>query len=116
MVWIFQVGKMTERSDDMQLFADCAFVAFDRFARTPESRRCILEIFAALERPGVQRRAGKQTSRLVSGEKINDKIDTAFPISARRLAFRSTILSAPSARTSFDFVTDNIAITFAPLP
>jgi hypothetical protein len=46
---------MTERSDDLQLFVDCAFVAFDQFARAPESRRCILEIFAALERPGVRR-------------------------------------------------------------
>jgi len=46
---------MTERSDDLQFFVDCAFVAFDQFAQAPESRRSILDIFAALERSGRER-------------------------------------------------------------
>jgi len=40
---------MTERSEDLQFFVDAAFVAFDQFARAAESRRSILQIFAALE-------------------------------------------------------------------
>lgn len=43
---------MTERSDDLQLFVNCAFVAFDRFVRGPEFRRCILEICAGSRSPG----------------------------------------------------------------
>ena len=65
---------MTQRSDDLQLFVDCAFVAFDQFARTPESRRSILEIFAALERPGMRREG--QGSRLP----VCQHLDTALAV------------------------------------
>jgi hypothetical protein len=46
---------MTRRSEALQSFVDAASVAFDQFAQAPESRRSILQIFAALEEPGLQR-------------------------------------------------------------
>ncbi|MEK1853213.1 MAG: dimethylsulfoniopropionate lyase [Phyllobacterium sp.] len=46
---------MTERNENLQVFVDAAFVAFDQFAQTPESRRSILQIFAALEHSGTAR-------------------------------------------------------------
>jgi hypothetical protein len=65
---------MTQRSDDLQLFVDCAFVAFGQFAGAPESRRSILEIFAALERPGMRREG--QGSRLP----VCQHLDTALAV------------------------------------
>lgn len=65
---------MTQRSDDLQLFVDCAFVAFDQFAHAPGSRRSILEIFAALQRPGVRREG--QGSRLP----VCQHLDTALAV------------------------------------
>jgi hypothetical protein len=43
---------MTERSETLQFFVDAAFVAFDQFAKTPEARRSIHQIFTVLEHPG----------------------------------------------------------------
>ena len=43
---------MTERGEDLQFFVDAAFTAFDQFARAPEARRSMRQIFAALETPG----------------------------------------------------------------
>jgi hypothetical protein len=40
---------MTERSENLQLFADAAFVAFDQCAQTTKARVAILQIFVALE-------------------------------------------------------------------
>lgn len=53
---------MTERNENLQLFVDTAFVAFDQFAQSTEARVSILQIFAALERPGAER--GGMGSRL----------------------------------------------------
>ncbi|THK38997.1 transcriptional regulator [Ensifer sp. MPMI2T] len=46
---------MTRRSEALQLFVDAAFVAFDQFAKAPQSRRSIPQIFSALEVPGAER-------------------------------------------------------------
>jgi hypothetical protein len=46
---------MTRRSEILQSFVDAAFAAFDQFAEAPQSRRSILQIFSALEVPGVER-------------------------------------------------------------
>ncbi|MBB3236965.1 dimethylsulfoniopropionate lyase [Phyllobacterium endophyticum] len=47
---------MIERNDNLQLFADAAFVAFDQFAQTTKARVAVLQIFAALELACPQRR------------------------------------------------------------
>lgn len=46
---------MTERDEQLQLFLDATFVAYDRQVRSADGRRSILEIFGMLERPGVAR-------------------------------------------------------------
>ncbi|MEF0941242.1 dimethylsulfoniopropionate lyase [Rhizobium sp. BR 362] len=46
---------MMERSEDLQRFVEAAFIAFDKFARDPEARRSIPQIFARLEYPGQER-------------------------------------------------------------
>lgn len=46
---------MNDRSEDLQLFVDAAFTAFDQFARDPDARRAILDIFGALKAPGAER-------------------------------------------------------------
>lgn len=43
---------MTERDEQLQLFLDATFVAYDRHVRSTEGRRSLLEIFGTLERPG----------------------------------------------------------------
>jgi hypothetical protein len=47
---------MTERGESLQLFVDAAFAAFDQFAKEYDARRSMLQILAALERPGAQRK------------------------------------------------------------
>lgn len=46
---------MSLRNESLQVFLDATFVAFDQFAKAPEARRSIRQIFAALERPGAAR-------------------------------------------------------------
>ena len=46
---------MTERSENLQFFVDAAFAAFDQFAKAPEARRSIPQIFTLLEQPGPER-------------------------------------------------------------
>jgi hypothetical protein len=47
---------MTERNENLQLFVDTAFVAFDQFAQTTQARVSIHRIFAALELTGAGRK------------------------------------------------------------
>ena len=46
---------MTERSENLQFFVDAAFAAFDQFAKAPEARRSIPQIFTLLEQSGPER-------------------------------------------------------------
>ncbi|MBY5572140.1 transcriptional regulator [Rhizobium leguminosarum] len=46
---------MSLRNESLQIFLDAAFVAFDQFAKAPDARRSVRQIFAALERPGAAR-------------------------------------------------------------
>lgn len=46
---------MTGRSDALQSFVDAARAAFGQFARAPESRRSIRQIFSALDHPAAER-------------------------------------------------------------
>jgi len=43
---------MAERSDQLQLFVDAAFAAFERYADDAEARRSVSEIFSRLETAG----------------------------------------------------------------
>lgn len=76
---------MTERSEDLQLFVDTAFVAFDQFARAPEARGSMREIFAALEKPG-QMRSGPGSRLPVCGE-----LDAALSIDTPHSALQRLI-------------------------
>ena len=76
---------MTERSEDLQLFVDTAFVAFDQFARAPEARRSMRQIFAALEKPG-EMRSGPGSRLPVCGE-----LDTALSIETGHSALQRLI-------------------------
>lgn len=52
---------MSERSEELQLFVDAAFVAFDEHVRDPDGRRSISRIFTQLEEPaGRQEGAGSR--------------------------------------------------------
>ena len=46
---------MTHRSEALQSFVDAAGLAFDEFARDPNSRRSVGQIFAALRTTGTER-------------------------------------------------------------
>lgn len=48
---------MTARDEQLQLFLDAAFVAYDRLVGSTEGRRSILEIFGMLEQPGIARKS-----------------------------------------------------------
>lgn len=76
---------MTERSEDLQFFVDTAFVAFDQFARAPEARRSMRQIFAALEKPG-KMRSGPGSRLPVCGE-----LDTALSIETSHSALQRLI-------------------------
>ncbi|NKJ71140.1 transcriptional regulator [Rhizobium leguminosarum bv. viciae] len=70
---------MSSRNESLQIFVDAAFVAFDQFAKAPEARRSVRQIFAALERPGIAR-AG-QASRLPVCAHLDMALsnDTSYP-------------------------------------
>ncbi|MGY5775311.1 dimethylsulfoniopropionate lyase [Rhizobium sp. LEGMi135b] len=81
---------MSERSEDLQLFIDAAFVAYDRHVRDSDGRRSILEIFGMLERPGDERT--ELGSRLPVCERLADAlaVDSDEPILLKMLdRFRS---------------------------
>ena len=70
---------MSLRNQSLQIFLDAAFVAFDQFTNTPEARRSIRQMFAALERPGAAR-AGEGSRLPVCAQlDVALSIDTSYP-------------------------------------
>jgi hypothetical protein len=70
---------MTERSESLQLFVDAAFVAFDQFAKASDARRSMLQIFAALERPGAERRGPGNRLPVCDHLDMTLSIKTSYP-------------------------------------
>ena len=70
---------MSLRNESLQIFLDAAFVAFDQFAKAPEARRSVRQMFAALERPGAAR-AGEGSRLPVCAQlDVALSIDTSYP-------------------------------------
>jgi len=78
-------GDMSLREESLQRFVDAASLAFDRFAKAPESRRSIRQFFAALEQPG-SGRAGEGSRLPVCAQlDVALAVDPSYDTSLSRL-------------------------------
>ncbi|WHO75323.1 dimethylsulfoniopropionate lyase [Rhizobium sp. BT03] len=76
---------MSLREEGLQLFVDTASLAFDQFAKAPESRRSIRQFFAALEQPGAAR-AGEGSRLPVCAQlDVALAVDTSYDPSLAQL-------------------------------
>ncbi|EJK83073.1 transcriptional regulator [Agrobacterium rhizogenes] len=75
---------MIERSENLQFFVDAAFAAFDQFAKAPEARRSIPQIFTLLKHPGLGREGPGRRLPVCKNLDVALSIDTSEP-ALRRL-------------------------------
>ncbi|NNU69600.1 transcriptional regulator [Rhizobium sp. WYCCWR 11152] len=70
---------MSLRKESLQIFLDATFAAFDQFAKAPEARRSIRQMFAALERPGAARAGPGSRLPVCAQLDVALSFDTSYP-------------------------------------
>ncbi|MBY5407481.1 transcriptional regulator [Rhizobium leguminosarum] len=70
---------MSLRNESFQIFVDATFAAFDQFAKAPEARRAVRQIFAALERPGLAREGPGSRLPVCAQLDVALSFDTSYP-------------------------------------
>ncbi|MBY5370900.1 dimethylsulfoniopropionate lyase [Rhizobium leguminosarum] len=70
---------MRLRNESLQIFLDATFAAFDQFAKAPEARRSVRQIFAALERPGIARTGPGSRLPVCAQLDVALSFDTSYP-------------------------------------